>query len=209
MFSVVNLRFLDSVLHLQLQVNKSSFCMYPGVRSGKQSSECLFFLNASSTWHRTHQSSWLCFLITFFFFFFFCPWKIEHQRTTHKEQMTKKFHLLFFKNRQKNKERRHPRVAATGREKWQSKGGQSSTYTFSLNIFSCLVKEAFPQRIQQPTEEQGKNRVHKRGIKLPLYKNRSFPSVFLSFLFEHFTVLCNKESSDCVTSSAFPDYIFF
>lgn len=84
---------------------------------------------------------------------------------------------------------------------------------FNLKIVSCLVNKLFPQRLRQPTEEKGKNRVHKQGIKLPLYKNRSFSKCFFFlFLFplEHFFYcLCNKESSDCVTSSAFPDYTFW
>lgn len=53
-----------------------------------------------------------------FFNNLFCPWKIEHQRTTHIEQMTK-FNLL--ENRQKYNERRRSHLAATG-WKWQSKG---------------------------------------------------------------------------------------
>lgn len=163
--------------------------------------------------NRRQSSSLLSFLITFF-----CPWKIEHQnnpqRTADKIQSP-------FKNRQNNNERRHSHLAATG-WKWQNKGDTvtkvpkpTTPLTLNFQSVNCLL----PRRISFSTtyttahgRKRGKNRVHKQGIKLPLYKNRSFSKCFFFSLFFStwtFYRLCNKESSDCVTSSAFPDYTFW
>lgn len=70
----------------------------------------------------------------------------------------------------------------------------------SFSVWKCSLASSnklFPQRIQQLTEEKAKNRAYKQGIKLPLYKNRSFSKCFFSFLFfklEHFTVYATKKA---------------
>lgn len=105
--------------------------------------------------------------LSFFNNLFFCPWKIEHQRTTHKEQMTK-FHLL--KNRQKYNET-HSHLAVTG-SKWQSKGdtvtksakaNYSSHLKFSIwKLSLALSNELFhniynsPQKKRERTEYTSK-----------------------------------------------------
>lgn len=149
--------------------------------------------------NRRQSSSLLSFLITFF-----CPWKIEHQnnpqRTADKIQSP-------FKNRQNNNERRHSHLAATG-WKWQNKGDTvtkvpkpTTPLTFNFQSVNCLL----PRRISFSTtyttahgRKRGKNRVHKQGIKLPLYKNRSFSKCFFFFSFffplEHFTVYATKKA---------------
>lgn len=129
------------------------------------------------------------FLITFFF----CSWKnIREQPTKNRWQ---KIHL--FKT-DKNIMKVDIPVLQRQVENGKVKGDTvtkvpqlAATLIFNLKI------EKFPQCIQQPTEEKGKNRVHKQGIKLPLYKNRSFSKCFFSsffFLLQHFTVYATKKA---------------
>lgn len=63
-------------------------------------------------------------------------------------------------------------------------------------------KSGLPRRVSFSVYDspQNKRKVHKQGIKLPLYKNRSFSLPPL----ERVAVYA-AESSDCVTSSAFSD----
>lgn len=42
--------------------------------------------------------------------------------------------------------------------------------------------------------EKGKNRVHKQGIKLLLYKNRAFTKCCFFFKLQHFTVYATKKA---------------
>lgn len=92
--------------------------------------------------------------------------------------------------------KRQSRPAATG-WKWQRKGdgywgARARLLSASIGIASCLVESALPYTTAHRT-----TRVHKPGIKLPLYKNRSLSS---PPQLERFAVYAT-ESSDCVTSS--------
>lgn len=113
---------------------------------------------------------------------------------------------ISFKNRQNNNEKDISHLVATG-WKWQSKGDTVTkvpklttylTFKFPICKLPLALSNKLFHNVYDSPQKKRENRVHKQGIKLPLYKNRSFSKCFFFFSFfsplEHFTIYATKNA---------------